>query len=178
MEVKLHDKSFKMFAKGAICIVILLFILMGWHKAFEAEKKNLEKDQKIAELEKSYPPIYDVLDSVTYESFDDLIQEDKAVYVYIGRPSCGDCQEFEPELIQIIQKYEMSRQIVYLNVHSIRQNEKEWEIFKEKYNVQYTPTIAKFKQGKLIDKVEWTPEDGISIGDVESWILNRIVWVQ
>ncbi|MBD5545148.1 MAG: thioredoxin family protein [Lachnospiraceae bacterium] len=143
--------------------------------AIVAKEKNLEKDQKIAELEKSYPAIYDVLNSVTYEKFNELIQENREVYVYIGRPSCGDCQEFEPELIQIIQQYEKNQQIVYFNVHSIRQDDKEWETFKEKYNVQYTPTIAKFKQGKLIDKVEWTPEEGISIEDVKSWILKYVV---
>lgn len=174
MERKSQSKSLVVATKAVIFIVILSFTIAGWYKAFVAEKSNLEKDQKIVELEKSYPEIYDILNSVTYDSFDKLIQEDKEVYVYIGRPSCGDCQDFEPELIQIIEKYEKKQQIVYFNVHSIRQNEKEWELFKEKYNVQYTPTIAKFKQGELVDKVEWTPEEGICVEDVESWILEHI----
>lgn len=176
MEIKLRDMSLKVIIKVAICcIFILVFACAGWYTAFVAKENNLEKDQKILELEQSYPAIYDVLNSVTYENFDTLIQKDKDVYVYIGRPSCGDCQEFEPELIQVIQKYEKSRQIIYFNVHSIRQNDKEWQLFKEKYDIQYTPTIAKFKKGKLVDKVEWTPEEGINIEDVENWILSQIV---
>lgn len=175
MKIKSGGKSLKALIESILLIAVLLLTFLGWDKAFAAERENLEKDKKIVELEKSYPEIYDVLDSVTCENFDALVQEDRDIYVYIGRPSCGDCQSFEPELIRLIQKYPECEQMIYLNTHSIRQNEKTWELFKQKYRVSYTPTIAKFRKGELIAKVEWTPEEGISIEDVESWILDQMV---
>lgn len=148
--------------------ITLLFVF--WGRIVAAEHENIQKDEKIAELEKSYPEIYDVLDSVTYENFLQRIQEGTDVYVYVGRPSCGDCQGFEPELINTIKKKNLQDQLVYLNVHSIRQNEEAWEAFKENYHIPYTPTIAIFQGGNLTNKVEWTPENGINIADVEKWL--------
>lgn len=147
--------------------VLIALILACWGRVvFE----NIRKDKKIAELEKSYPEIYDVLDSVTYENFSQRIKEGTDVYVYIGRPSCGDCQGFEPELINTIKEKNLQDQLIYLNVHSIRENEEAWEAFKENYHIPYTPTIAMFQGGNLTNKVEWTPENGINMVDVEKWL--------
>lgn len=99
MKIKLEGKSLKTLIESILLVAVLALTFLGWDKAFAAERENLEKDKKIVELEKSYPEIYDVLDSVTCENFDALVQEDRDIYVYIGRPSCGDCQNFEPELI-------------------------------------------------------------------------------
>lgn len=150
--------------------VLIALVLVCWGRVVVAEKENIQKDEKIAELEKSYPEIYDVLDSVTYKNFTQRINEGTDVYVYVGRPSCGDCKGFEPELINAIKEKNLQDQLIYLNVQSICKNEEEWEAFKKNYHIPYTPTIAMFQGGKLTNKVEWTPENGINIVNVGKWL--------
>lgn len=158
----------------SMIIVLIIVAITGWSKAYVAAEDILQKEEKIVELEKAYPEIYDNLNSVTYDNFMDLINREEDTYFYIGRPSCGDCNDFEPVFIDLITERNMNKKIMYINVHSIRQNEEKWEEFKKIYNVQYTPTIAKFNSGKLVSKVEWTPENGINLEDVEVWIGNNV----
>ena len=47
-------------------------------------------------LEDTYSDIYFHLDSLTVESFKKRVANGDTVYAYIGRPSCGDCNAFEP----------------------------------------------------------------------------------
>ena len=38
------------------------------------------------------------IEEVSYDKLMSLMKEDKQFILYIGRPDCGDCQQFEPLL--------------------------------------------------------------------------------
>lgn len=118
--------------------------------------------------------IYDTLNSVSYTNLDSFISQEIDTYLYVGRPSCGDCVSFEPQFIEYLDEKNIYSTITYLNIEKTHSDDKEWEQFKKKYNIQYTPTIAKFNKGILISKVEWTPEKGISIPMISNWIENNL----
>ena len=121
----------------------------------------------------SYPEIYDTIDFVTYSSFKDKISSGEDFYVYISIPTCDDCNNFEPGVVGLINKYNVANNIVYIDVKDIIENDKEWEEFKKAYDVLHIPTLARYSNGKLVDKIEWTPEKGISIESVDSWIRKQ-----
>lgn len=154
-------------ALGIICIFQNFYCL--------SQKKIYEKDMEELEIqiESSYPEIYDYLDSVTYETFTELVNKEETIF-YIGRPTCGDCNLFEPALIELIDSDDLSGKIKYLNVAKIREDDKAWEYMKRKYDVEYTPALLKYSNGKLLSKTEWSPEEGISISIVQKWLTENI----
>ncbi|EOH99254.1 hypothetical protein UAY_02031 [Enterococcus moraviensis ATCC BAA-383] len=159
---------------SVICITSMSVFILG-----NIYNTNNQKtmDKKIAKLKKekktAYPEIYDYLDSITVDNFQSYSNENELV-VYIGRPTCSDCNLFEPRLIDLIVEEKLEAKVKYLNVAKLRKDEKEWDNFKQLYNVNYTPTIAKFVEGELVSKIEWTPEKGISIDKVETWINQNV----
>jgi thioredoxin-like negative regulator of GroEL len=159
---------------GAVGLILISIVIGGKiyitnnQKAMDKKITKLKKEQETA-----YPEIYDYLDSITVNNFQNYLNENERI-VYIGRPSCSDCNLFEPSLIDLIDKKNLETKMKYLNVAKLRKNEKEWNKFKQQYNIQYTPTIAKFVEGNLTSKIEWTPENGISIDQVEIWINKNV----
>lgn len=157
-----------------LLMVLLFTTSFSSSKAYSFKSENEAIESELKKSKSEYPDIYNYLGSITYSQFKDKVKNKEEFYVYVGRPSCGDCNEFEPKFIEFISKYQLGSKLVYLNVSELRENESEWEVYKETYGMHYTPTIAKFSGGELDKKVEWTPENGISILDVEDFIKKNL----
>jgi predicted bacteriocin transport accessory protein len=161
------NKYWKLVSAG---LLILICVLLGY------SWKNIEKIETLTAqltVEKSnYPEIYNVIDSITVSNFREMVKNNKEFIVYVGRPTCGDCTEFEPKLIEMLEDKKLQDTILYLNVAQIRKNEDDWNHFKEEFGIQYTPTIAKFDNGNIVDKVNWTPEEGTDLEKFDSF-LNK-----
>ncbi|MFD2307303.1 thioredoxin family protein [Enterococcus termitis] len=165
----------KKFFYGTLLVVFLISSVFSATKAYSLSREVESKEEALIISKSNYPEVYDYIDALTVDSFEKRMNQQDSFYVYVGRPTCGDCNDFEPKLIKLIKDYDLHDQLQYLNVAKLRTQEKSWVNFKETYNLVYTPTLAKIEQGKLVSKVEWTPEAGISISDVEEWIeLNMI----
>lgn len=93
--------------------------------------------------------------------------------VYVGRPTCGDSNQFEPHLIKTIKSKKLRSTIKYINVAQLKKDKDAWKDFTKKYGIRYTPTLAKFENGKLVKKVNWTPENGTDL-DKFSRFLDQI----
>ncbi|MGX7263558.1 hypothetical protein DOK67_0001159 [Enterococcus sp. DIV0212c] len=142
--------------------------------AYSLSAQVEEKETELVESKRSYPQIYNHLDAITLNTFENKVANQESFYVYVGRPTCGDCNDFEPDLIKLVKMHKLEDQLLYLNVAELRTNETKWESFKKTYDLIYTPTIAKFVNGKLDSKVEWTPEKGISVEQVNKWITDNV----
>lgn len=153
---------------AVILSVIGLFSLGG--TAYALKLDNDKKDQQLVVEQSNYPEIYNTVDSITFDSFKEKLEKQEDFYVYVGRPTCGDCNDFEPEFIKLVEEKNISQQMFYLNVAKVKENKEEWEKFKLDYNIKYTPTLAKYSKGILTNKIEWTPENGISLQKVAEWI--------
>ncbi|WP_226000237.1 thioredoxin family protein [Paenibacillus sp. BJ-4] len=161
---------------AGLSVIVLLLIAIAISavvKFQDLEQVVQQKDKEIQASKNNYPEIYDHLNAVTFDGFKSLIQQDQSVFVYVGRPSCGDCNRFEPKFNKMIEQYHLGSKITFFNVHKIHEDKPQWNKFKADYNVKYTPTIAEFKQGKLIDKIEWTPERDLSTDAVKEWLISK-----
>ncbi|WP_025718358.1 thioredoxin family protein [Paenibacillus sp. 1-18] len=161
---------------AGLSVIVLLLIAIAISavvKFQNLEQVVQQKDKEIQASKSNYPEIYDRLNAVTFDGFKSLIQQDQSVFVYVGRPSCGDCNRFEPKFNKMIEQYHLGSKITFFNVHKIHEDKSQWNKFKADYNVKYTPTIAEFKQGKLVDKIEWTPERDLSTDAVKEWLISK-----
>lgn len=159
---------------AAVVTGIFTVNLLTANHAYSLSAEVEAQKTELIESKGSYPEIYDAIDAITVPTFKKKLAQKETFYLYVGRPTCGDCNDFEPELISLIEAYELQDRLLYLNVAQLRKDEPAWEEFKETYELIYTPTLAKFVEGKLVSKVEWTPEDGISAELVETWINNNM----
>lgn len=159
---------------AGILTAIFAANLLTANHAYSLSAEVEAKEAELVESKTSYPKIYNYIDAITLNTFKNKVAKQDSFYVYVGRPTCGDCNEFEPDLIELIKLHKLEEQLVYLNVAELRTNENEWNKFKKTYELVYTPTIGKFVKGELVSKVEWTPEDGISVERVEQWIKSNM----
>ncbi len=104
-------------------------------------------------------------------------EENEVVYIYVGRPNCGDSDDFEEYFIDMMDKNNIDN-LYFFNIQDIvKDNEDYKKILKKEFDVQYTPTLAKYVNGNLVLKSEWTP-GGLYNKDMaqkfidESGILN------
>lgn len=157
-------------------VIILLALALSLVAWIEYNNKNEVKklEAKVDKLASSYPDIYNYINSISYDNLDLFLntKKDKNILVYVGRPTCGDCTEFEPKLIQQIKENKLQEKMVYINVAKTRENEEEWNNFKNKYNILYTPTLAIFRNGKVIKQLGWTPSNGVDMNEINLFLKN------
>ncbi|MGC6768776.1 thioredoxin family protein [Enterococcus sp. LJL51] len=152
-----------------ISLIIGLFLMVIGIITYSVNGQLKKSHEELYQAKIDYPEIYDVIDSLSFHSFETEVKAGELL-VYIGRPDCGDCTDFEPSFLSMVEERNLEQKIVYLNVSKLRKDEQQWKAFKKTYGVMYTPTIAHFKDGQLVSKVEWTPEKGSVLSEFEAWL--------
>ena len=91
-------------------LVVALAIFSGY-----SFQKSQSLSKRLTVANGIYPKIYDVLDSITVTNFENQIDDGKNLVVYVGRPTCGDCNDFEPHLIKMIKSKNLSSTVKYVS---------------------------------------------------------------
>lgn len=132
--------------------------------------------QNSKRLEDTYSDIYFELNSLTVANFKAKVAAGETFYAYIGRPSCSDCNSFEPMFKRYIKQYRLQDKIYFVNVHRLHQDKNAWQQFKQQYQMNGTPTLAKFSKGRQINRLDLVENGGkISPSDLERWLdRNRL----
>ncbi|WP_430603423.1 hypothetical protein IGJ02_000878 [Enterococcus sp. DIV0724b] len=157
---------------GGIIVFLSLCWAFTYYKCNQAMLTSQKKEEQLNELEQSVD-IFAQLDSITPEHFKNKMASKEEMLVYIGRPDCSDCNLFDLLLLNYLdQNKDVKNKLVYLNVAALRKSDKEWAMFKEKYEVKYTPTIALYIDGKQKRKAQWMPDKPLTIRDVKRIVEN------
>lgn len=90
-------------------------------KLAEAETAVRLSAENSRRLENTYSDIYFELNSLTVENFKAKVAGGDTFYAYIGRPSCGDCNVFEPMFKRYIVSHKLGGKIYFVNVHRLYQ---------------------------------------------------------
>ncbi|MCP1771919.1 putative bacteriocin transport accessory protein [Neisseria perflava] len=127
-------------------------------------------------LEDTYSDMYFELNSLTVDNFKAKVAAGDTFYAYIGRPSCGDCNAFEPMFKRYIAKYQLGKKIYFVNVHRLHQDKAAWTAFKQQYGLAGTPVLAKYGKGRQLNKLDFEANGGkLSAEDLEKWLaLNKL----
>lgn len=115
-----------------IGIVIVLLALLGWLNGMENKT---------------------VLTPMSNEQLESFLQEQKTGVVYIGRPTCPVCKEFQPTLEKVSEATQTN--VFYYNTDLARQ-EQEMKLSQlmEQLQVPSVPTVIYFKEGKEADRLQ------------------------
>lgn len=145
------------------------------NKLTEAETAVGLSAENSKRLESKYSDIYFELNSLTVENFKAKVAGGDTFYAYIGRPSCGDCNAFEPMFKRYIASNKLYGKIYFVNVHRLYQDKPAWMAFKRQYGLSGTPVLAKYAKGRQANKLDFEDNKGISTEDLEKWLmLNKL----
>ncbi|OPA79249.1 hypothetical protein BVG16_09150 [Paenibacillus selenitireducens] len=113
-------------------IVIVLLAVLGWLNGMQNKS---------------------VLTPMTNEGLESFFQEQQSGVVYIGRPTCPVCREFQPKVEKVSKA--TGTEVFYYNTDLARQeNETTLNQMMEKLQVQAVPTVIYFSEGKEVDRLQ------------------------
>lgn len=115
------------------------------------------------------------IQNIYYEELTQMLHSHVTFILYIGRPDCGDCQDFYPVLEEYINTHEGTG-IYYLNIKEFRDRAKSEDATKEEkdfydnlykeLHFDWTPTIHVISNGKFKETYQYLDEDYLEIEDV------------
>ncbi|PSJ79744.1 thioredoxin family protein [Neisseria iguanae] len=157
---------------------MLLLGACSHHQKLDKLKNELSEAQTAVKLsaantkrlEDTYSDIYFELNSLTVENFKAKVAKGEKFYAYIGRPSCGDCNAFEPMFKRYINRYHLHDKIYFVNVHRLHQDKAAWDAFKQQYGLNGTPILAAYGSGRQLNKLDLEDNGGkLNAEDLEKW---------
>lgn len=146
--------------KKILSLILCLLLFSGCQKA---STNHIEKDSSLSGIHE-----------ITYDQLQDKLKGEELFVLYIGRPDCGDCREFEPILKSYLEENE-GTYIYYLNIKTFRdasrkedatQEEKDfYENIREKLDFNWTPILKLVNKGETISEYTYLSEDYYEIKD-------------
>lgn len=150
--------------KKLLCIFMVLLMLVGC---------SSEPSQTLK---------IDGIQSIDYEELTQNLNSNVRFILYIGRPDCGDCQQFYPTLEEYINTHNDTG-IYYLNIKEFRDNAKKdnasdeekdfYENLQKTLDFDWTPTIEVIENGKIKKSYQYLDEDYFNIQDREKQKQRR-----
>lgn len=120
--------------------------------------KTVEKESFTQEVDTEY------LSNISKEEIYKLKNNKKDAWIYIGRPSCPDCQAYYPQLLKQLKDNQIK--IYYFNTECKASEKSNMKQFVEEMGIVEIPSIICIKNGKVSAVYKCLIED-----DLES--LNK-----
>ena len=164
-------------------LMTVLLTACSHHHESQVLKAQLAEMQTAVQLsaentqryQNTYSDMYFELNSLTVTNFEQRVAAGETLYVYIGRPSCGDCNAFEPVLKRYLVKQGLHNKLWFVNVHRLYQDKTAWIAFKQRYGISGTPVLAKYSAGKLQNKWDFEDKGSLQKADLQEWLhLNKL----
>lgn len=115
------------------------------------------------------------IEEISYETLVENLESDVSFLLYIGRPDCGDCQEFYPYLEDYVNKNNVG--VYYLNIKSFRDSSKKedatqeekdfYDNLGEQLDFDWVPTIHEVENGQFKSTYQYLDMDYYEIKDRE-----------
>ncbi|WP_149023763.1 thioredoxin family protein [Listeria riparia] len=92
----------------------------------------------------------------------------KTGYVYVGRPTCPDCDPFQKKLRKALEA--TKRQGYYYNTDSARKADKNYTEIIKQMNVHVVPTLIYYTRGLETDRYKGDLDDTTQI---KEWLQKQ-----
>ncbi|MBC1434736.1 thioredoxin family protein [Listeria rocourtiae] len=93
------------------------------------------------------------LDKITLAEFQAKLDNKESGFVYIGRPTCPDCQAFQPTLDSVLKDKDM--RLAYFDTDAAREKEEDkTKVFLQDMKVKTVPVIFYLENGKEIARYD------------------------
>ncbi|MDD3048857.1 MAG: thioredoxin family protein [Bacilli bacterium] len=140
-------KNYIILAVISLVTIIILLYALKWYEVYKEAYKN------VAIINGS-------ISEIKTTEFKIFINDKRNIVIYFGIPYNEDCRTFERGFKNLLSKYQLSEEIVYINIDSLQGDDFETR-FNNEYNndvlkakgklLEKVPTLAVFEDGKMVD---------------------------
>ncbi|MHC5253097.1 thioredoxin family protein [Listeria kieliensis] len=129
-----------------LLVSLVALLLLGACGSFsESDKAANEKAEQTEKAGKSF------LNPIGTKKFQQIQLDKQGKVVYIGRPTCPDCQAFQPILQEVLKENNWGKLDYYNTDRASETNRKAMISALKQVKVDSVPTLIAFKNGKIID---------------------------
>lgn len=150
---------------GILMMCCFLFVMSGC---------NLEKETTV-KLED--------FEHLTLDELDQKLADKETIVVYFGwTQNCGDSQNFQNNYLLTESETNPKLKEIYIvdldkELPDALEDKEKREPLKEKYEVEYSPTLVSYEEGKLSKLLSWTPattdkNTGILKADLDAYFTE------
>ncbi|MBC6314299.1 thioredoxin family protein [Listeria grandensis] len=136
-----------------LTIVTLALFIVGVQLIVDTHAKNLADTKAEANQQ--------VMRHITNTQMKSILAEKKTGYVYIGRPTCPDCEPFRKKLVGALKETE--RQAFYYNTDKAREADKNYTAIIKEMGVRVVPTLIYYTRGLETDRYKGDLDDQAQI---------------
>ncbi|MBC1935420.1 thioredoxin family protein [Listeria grandensis] len=98
------------------------------------------------------------LDKITMAEFQSKVDKKESGFVYIGRPTCPDCQAFQPTLDSVLKDKDM--RLAYFDTDAAREkDEDKTKTFLQDMKVKTVPVIYYLENGKEVARYDGNDDE-------------------
>ncbi len=150
--------------------LLLLASLFGNVFLFVLYRSESETAQR---FEQAFSEEFFHYNSLTVQTFEDMVASGEDFAVIVSRPDCGACIAIYEDVMAFTEEMGINDDVYFLNVHHLRKDEQAWQAFKEKYNLEGTPTYARYADGAQLSRAQWDEERGLNAEDAQAWFEQQ-----
>ncbi|WP_099222424.1 thioredoxin fold domain-containing protein [Listeria costaricensis] len=143
-----------------LIVIGLLFFLAGLGLIFKTQSIQLTETKKTARES--------VLQDVDTASLEQFLQKKQTGFVYIGRPSCPYCQDFQKKLKQSLTNNQ--QKAYYYNTDQARENGEDFVAMDESLSVKVVPTLLFISNGHLTARYKGDIDNQQAI---QKWLAHQ-----
>ena len=124
-----------------VCIVGLVCLKLYNHNVNTSDEMETQDDLEMHNEKCEY------LVDISQEELNERLEKKDSFWVYIGRPSCPDCQSFFPRLEKLLTS--QKKKIFYYNTTCKVSEKKKMKAYVEGLHIHEIPAILKVEEGKI-----------------------------
>lgn len=152
----------KNYIKVALLFIIVIAISFMLSNLYTRNKEHV----------KTIPILRGQIDEIkTVSELDNYIVENDNALIYIGVASDDNCRAIEKELINLLKKKELIKDVVYLNVSEFEDMDEFYADFNKKYGgkmkLSTYPSFVIFSEGKIFDMVSRSSNQYLQLSEID-----------
>ncbi|MBC2329936.1 thioredoxin family protein [Listeria swaminathanii] len=137
-----------------ILLLLALITVVVTLGACGDNKKETEEKANQTEKESST-----FLNTITTKDFKQKMADKTTGFVYVGRPTCEDCQAFQPILKKELEKRQSEQNMAYYNTDKASEKSRDDMIaLLKEMDIDSVPTMVYLKDGKVVSTYAATDE--------------------
>ncbi|MBC2185920.1 thioredoxin family protein [Listeria sp. FSL L7-0253] len=115
-----------------------------------------ETEEKASQTEKESSTF---LNTISTKDFKQKMADKTTGFVYVGRPTCEDCQAFQPILKKELEKRQPNQKMAYYNTDKASEKSRDDMIaLLKEMDIDSVPTMVYLKDGKVVSTYAATDE--------------------
>ncbi|HAB0009261.1 TPA_asm: thioredoxin [Listeria monocytogenes] len=139
--------------KKIVLLLALITVVLTVGACSDNKKETEEKANKMEEESATF------LTTISTKDFKQKMADKTTGFVYVGRPTCEDCQAFQPILKKELKKRQSDQKMAYYNTDKASEKNRDNMIaLLEKMDIDSVPTMVYLKDGKVASTYAATDE--------------------